>query len=128
MAFQCDYELLHYLVSLPFEVFTPSAISAAIEAWTWVIAEKPSMEIGIMSEILSAWSSTISNEKGIFSLSLKYVYCSSLISAIDIVILVTMTHSSIRLVTALQTRRSSIEVLAMPAAYSIHMSSFCKCF
>ncbi|KAK7467455.1 Phosphatidylinositol 4-kinase stt4 [Stygiomarasmius scandens] len=69
---KCDYELLHYLVSLPFEVFTPSAISAAIEAWTWVIAEKPSMEIGIMSEILSAWSSTISNEKGIFSLSLNY--------------------------------------------------------
>ncbi|THU88594.1 hypothetical protein K435DRAFT_821590 [Dendrothele bispora CBS 962.96] len=69
---KCDYELLHYLVSLPFEVFTPSAISAAIEAWTWVIAEKPGMEIGIMSEIVSAWSSTISHEKGIFSTSLNY--------------------------------------------------------
>ncbi|KAF5373565.1 hypothetical protein D9758_000828 [Tetrapyrgos nigripes] len=69
---KCDYELLHYLVSLPFEVFTPSAISAAIEVWTWVIAEKPTVEVGVMSEILSAWSSTISNEKGMFSTSLNY--------------------------------------------------------
>ncbi|ESK94184.1 phosphatidylinositol 4-kinase [Moniliophthora roreri MCA 2997] len=69
---QCDHELLHYLVSLPFEVSTPSAISAAIEVWTWVIAEKPTIEVAIMGEILSAWSDTIRLEKGAFSITQNY--------------------------------------------------------
>ncbi|EEB97468.1 hypothetical protein MPER_03210, partial [Moniliophthora perniciosa FA553] len=69
---QCDHELLHYLVSLPFEVSTPSAISAAIEVWTWVIAEKPTVEVAIMGEILSAWSDTIRLEKGAFSITQNY--------------------------------------------------------
>ncbi|KAJ8087995.1 phosphatidylinositol-4- kinase [Marasmius tenuissimus] len=69
---QCDYELLHYLVSLPFEVATPPSISAAIEVWTWVIAEKPAAEVAIMSEILSAWSNTISQEKGVFSDAMNF--------------------------------------------------------
>ncbi|KAL0581133.1 Phosphatidylinositol 4-kinase stt4 [Marasmius crinis-equi] len=64
---QCDYELLHYLVSLPFEVATPPSIAAAIEVWTWVIAEKPAAEIAIMGELLSAWSKSINSEKGAFS-------------------------------------------------------------
>ncbi|KAG7092795.1 hypothetical protein E1B28_009114 [Marasmius oreades] len=69
---QCDYELLHYLVSLPFEVSTPSSISAAIEVWTWVIAEKPTVEVAIMGEIVSAWSDTIRLEKGLFSPSINH--------------------------------------------------------
>ncbi|KAJ3753010.1 hypothetical protein EV360DRAFT_88184 [Lentinula raphanica] len=67
-----DHELLHYLVSIPFEVSTPSSISAAIEVWTWVIAEKPSIEVALMSELLAAWTDTIKNEKGIFSTSINY--------------------------------------------------------
>ncbi|KAJ3814722.1 hypothetical protein F5876DRAFT_72711 [Lentinula aff. lateritia] len=67
-----DHELLHYLVSIPFEVSTPPSISAAIEVWTWVIAEKPSIEVALMSELLSAWTDTIKNEKGIFSTNLNY--------------------------------------------------------
>ncbi len=30
---------MYYMVALPFEVFTPSAIAAGIETWTWVISE-----------------------------------------------------------------------------------------
>ncbi|KAF9067556.1 hypothetical protein BDP27DRAFT_1328569 [Rhodocollybia butyracea] len=67
-----DHELLHYLVSIPIEVSTPPSISAAIEVWTWVIAEKPSIEVALMSELLSAWTDTIKDEKGIFSTSLNY--------------------------------------------------------
>ncbi|KAJ4475685.1 hypothetical protein J3R30DRAFT_3735539 [Lentinula aciculospora] len=70
--YKSDHELLHYLVSIPFEVSTPSSISAAIEVWTWVIAEKPSIEVALMSELLSAWTDTIKNEKGIFSINLNY--------------------------------------------------------
>lgn len=69
---QCEHELLHYLVALPFGAASPAAVSAGIEAWTWVIAEKPNMEIALMGEILSAWSDTIKEEKGIFSRTLKY--------------------------------------------------------
>jgi phosphatidylinositol 4-kinase len=72
-SLQCDYELLHYLVALPFEVSTPSALSAGIEIWTWAIAEKPDIEVGLMGEVLAAWSDTIRQEKGIFSTSLKCV-------------------------------------------------------
>ncbi|KAK0463795.1 uncharacterized protein EV420DRAFT_1520089 [Desarmillaria tabescens] len=68
----CDYELLHYLVALPFAVATPAAISTGIEVWTWVIAENNDIEVALMSEVLSAWSSTIRQEKGIFSTSLNY--------------------------------------------------------
>lgn len=61
-------------MSLPFEVATPSAIAASIEVWTWVIAEKPDVEVGLMTELLSAWSDTIKEEKGIFSKTLKCAY------------------------------------------------------
>ncbi|KAJ6490589.1 hypothetical protein C8R47DRAFT_1122870 [Mycena vitilis] len=69
---KCNYELLHHLVALPFEVATPSSISTGIEIWTWVIAEKPDIEVGLMGEVLAAWSDTIRQEKGIFSTSLNY--------------------------------------------------------
>lgn len=72
---QNDYDLLHYLVSLPFGVATPSAIASGIDAWSWVIAEKAEIEVALMSEILSAWSDTIRLHQGIFSKSLKFAGC-----------------------------------------------------
>ncbi|KAF9475060.1 hypothetical protein BDN70DRAFT_996680 [Pholiota conissans] len=67
-----DYDLLHYLVSLPFGVATPSAIASGIDAWSWVIAEKAEIEVALMGEILSAWTDTIRLGQGIFSKSLNY--------------------------------------------------------
>jgi hypothetical protein len=92
MAFQCEHELLHHLVALPFNVSTPSAISAGIEVWTWVIAEKPDMEVALMGEVLSAWSDTIKQEKGIFSTSLKYVLLPRLSRSSSDGHAATMTH------------------------------------
>ncbi|KAH7923479.1 hypothetical protein BV22DRAFT_1036261 [Leucogyrophana mollusca] len=69
---KCEYTLLHYLVALPFEVFTPAAIAAGIEVWTWVIAEKPDMEVAFMCEMLSAWLGTVKDRKGVFSASSNY--------------------------------------------------------
>ncbi|KAI0075272.1 hypothetical protein K474DRAFT_1676500 [Panus rudis PR-1116 ss-1] len=68
---KCDYTLIHYLVSLPFESFTPSTISAGIEVWTWVIAEKPEYEVAFVSEITTAWINTIKHGRGMFSQSLS---------------------------------------------------------
>jgi phosphatidylinositol 4-kinase len=56
---------------LPFEVGTPAAIATSIDVWTWVIAEKPDIEVALMAEILSAWSDSIKHEKGIFSMASK---------------------------------------------------------
>ncbi|KAF8969865.1 hypothetical protein BDZ97DRAFT_1937223 [Flammula alnicola] len=67
-----DYDLLHYLVSLPFGVATPAAIASGVDAWSWVIAEKSDIEVALMGEILSAWSDTIRLHQGIFSKSLNY--------------------------------------------------------
>ncbi|KAH7889620.1 hypothetical protein F5I97DRAFT_1934490 [Phlebopus sp. FC_14] len=69
---KCEYELLHYLVALPFEAFTPAALAAGIEVWTWMIAEKPAIEVALMCELLSAWFGTVKDRKGVFSQSLNY--------------------------------------------------------
>ncbi|KAG1849308.1 hypothetical protein DFJ58DRAFT_795151 [Suillus subalutaceus] len=66
---KCDYTLVHFLVALPFEVFTPSAVAAGIETWTWVIAERPNMEVVIMCEVLTSWFGTVKERKGVFSAS-----------------------------------------------------------
>ena len=64
---------MYYMVALPFEVFTPSAIAAGIETWTWVISERPTFEIAMMAEINTAWMTSIRLARGIFSKTLKYV-------------------------------------------------------
>ncbi|KAH9981001.1 hypothetical protein BGW80DRAFT_1501409 [Lactifluus volemus] len=69
---KCDYTLLCYMVALPFEVFTPSAIAAGIETWTWVISERPAFEIAMMAEINTAWMTSIRLERGTFSKTLNY--------------------------------------------------------
>ncbi|GJJ07619.1 hypothetical protein Clacol_001823 [Clathrus columnatus] len=69
-----DDILLHYLVALPFEIFTPSSISSGIEAWTWVISERCDLEMAIMLEFNSAWMETIRLGKGMFSQSLDPCY------------------------------------------------------
>ncbi|KAG2135222.1 uncharacterized protein EDB93DRAFT_1242600 [Suillus bovinus] len=66
---KCDYTLVHFLVALPFEVFTPAAVAAGIETWTWVIAERPNMEVAIMCEVLTSWFGTVKERKGVFSAS-----------------------------------------------------------
>lgn len=70
---QVQHELLHYLVALPFEVFTPSSVTIGIEAWTWVVRENPRVEVALMLEFNAAWAGTIRHHRGIFSTSMKYV-------------------------------------------------------
>ncbi|KZT27321.1 atypical/PIKK/PI4K protein kinase [Neolentinus lepideus HHB14362 ss-1] len=67
-----DYDLLHYLIILPFEVFSPSAVSTGVEVWTWAIAECPSIEMALLTELNSAWVTTIRQGKGFFSKSVNY--------------------------------------------------------
>lgn len=48
-------------------------MASAVEAWTWLIAENPHVEVALMSEILGAWTDTISQQRGAFSPTLKCV-------------------------------------------------------
>ncbi|PFH54176.1 hypothetical protein AMATHDRAFT_52986 [Amanita thiersii Skay4041] len=68
----CDYDLLHRLVVLPFEVGTPTAVAAGIEVWIWLIADKPNIEIALLAEIVSGWTDSIVWERGLFSSSMNY--------------------------------------------------------
>ncbi|KAG8934422.1 phosphatidylinositol-4- kinase [Tulasnella sp. 417] len=72
LAKKCDYDLLHYLVIIPFEIFSPFSISLGIESWTWLIRERPDCEISLMLEINSAWAGTIKKHRGVFSKHLNY--------------------------------------------------------
>lgn len=71
-------ELVQELVTLPFVAFTPSSIAAGIEAWTWLIGERPDLEISLMTDISEAWAETIKLRKGLFSTSMKCVLLSCL--------------------------------------------------
>ena len=68
-----DHEMLHYLVALPFQIFSTAVISASIEIWTWVIGERPDLEIPILMEINASWASSIRHKVGLFSDSMEYV-------------------------------------------------------
>lgn len=68
---QCDHDLLHHLVAVPFESLTPASISTGTEAWTWLVRERPDLEISLMLEINAAWLSTIEQKKGMFSSALE---------------------------------------------------------
>ncbi|EFI28353.1 atypical/PIKK/PI4K protein kinase [Coprinopsis cinerea okayama7 len=67
-----DRELLHHLVLLPFTVSTPASIAAAVEVWTWLIAENPHIEVALMGELVAAWTDTIVHQRGIFGAMLDY--------------------------------------------------------
>ncbi|PWN49925.1 hypothetical protein IE53DRAFT_331217 [Violaceomyces palustris] len=65
-----DYELLHFVVSIPLLVFTPASVSTACSVWTWIIGERPEVETKIMVEISIGWGLTAKLRRGVFSPSL----------------------------------------------------------
>ncbi len=68
---QLDREVLHYLVALPMRSFTALGIAAAVDAWSWLVSERPDVEVALMSEVSDAWLWTIKARKGLFSDTLK---------------------------------------------------------
>ncbi len=64
---QLDQDILHYLVHLPIRAFTPLAIAAGADAWSWLIAQRPEVEVSLITEISSAWVWTIKAQRGLFS-------------------------------------------------------------
>ncbi|GMK56681.1 hypothetical protein CspeluHIS016_0305210 [Cutaneotrichosporon spelunceum] len=67
-----DADILHCLVELPMAEFTPLAIAAGVDAWTWLVRQRPEAEITLMGEISAGWLSTIREHKGLFSGAMNY--------------------------------------------------------
>ncbi|RMZ83002.1 hypothetical protein DV737_g1760, partial [Chaetothyriales sp. CBS 132003] len=59
--------IVHYLVAIPFELFTRDSINLAVSLWLGVIHENPRMEPRILTEVAQAWERTIDRKVGIFS-------------------------------------------------------------
>jgi phosphatidylinositol 4-kinase len=66
-----DSDIIHYLVALPMATFTPLAIAAGVDAWTWLLRQRPEAEIAVIGEISAGWLETIRAGKGLFSTSMK---------------------------------------------------------
>ncbi|KAK6909388.1 hypothetical protein I203_103405 [Kwoniella mangroviensis CBS 8507] len=67
-----DRDILHYLVELPMAAFTPLAIAAGVDAWTWLLRQRPEAEVAIIGAITGGWLQTIRQRKGLFSTSMNY--------------------------------------------------------
>jgi phosphatidylinositol 4-kinase len=59
--------IVHYLVSVPFIIFTNQSIKLGISLWLGVINENPRLESAVMAEIAQNWEMTVRNRIGAFS-------------------------------------------------------------
>lgn len=58
--------IAHYLVTLPFQIFTRESISIGVPLWLGVMHENPRMEPKLLAEITAAWDKTIQRGVGLF--------------------------------------------------------------
>lgn len=68
---QIERDILHCLVALPLRTFTALGIAAGVDAWTWLVAERPDVEVALLAEITDGWLWTIQAGRGLFSDSMK---------------------------------------------------------
>ena len=68
-----DNDILHHLVSIPIRAFSPRSVAAGADAWGWLVSERPSAEMALLTEVVSQWTWTIETRKGLFSTSMKWV-------------------------------------------------------
>ena len=70
----CSYVhplIIHYLVALPFRIFSKHSIRLGISLWLGVIHENPRTEPRILVEILEWWERTVKQRKGLFDPSFE---------------------------------------------------------
>ena len=69
---QIDHDLLHYIVSIPVQIFTAASVTSGLEAWSWIVDQRPALEYKIMTEIHVAVGWTMRRRIGLFSDTLQY--------------------------------------------------------
>jgi phosphatidylinositol 4-kinase A len=65
------FSIVHYLVGIPFQVFSKEFIKFGICLWLGVIHENPRTEPRILAEVAEAWEKTVKRKKGLFDSSFK---------------------------------------------------------
>ncbi|KAL7629182.1 phosphatidylinositol-4- kinase [Parahypoxylon ruwenzoriense] len=64
--------ITHYLVSIPFRIFTKESINFGVSLWLGVMNENPRMESRILTEIAQQWEAVIHKKLGLFSPTLMH--------------------------------------------------------
>ncbi|KAJ0361735.1 hypothetical protein COL154_006672 [Colletotrichum chrysophilum] len=62
----------HYLVSIPFAMFTKQSIKLGVSLWLGVINENPRLEPRLLTEIAQQWEGTIHKGLGLFNPSMSH--------------------------------------------------------
>ncbi|KAF7515655.1 hypothetical protein G7054_g14473 [Neopestalotiopsis clavispora] len=62
----------HYLVSIPFTMFTKESLKLGVSLWLGVMNENPRMEPRLLAEIAQQWEFTIQKRQGLFNPSLMH--------------------------------------------------------
>ncbi|KAK3989203.1 hypothetical protein QBC44DRAFT_90007 [Cladorrhinum sp. PSN332] len=65
-----ECSIAHYLVSIPFAMFSTQSIKLGISLWLGVMNENPRMEPRILAEIVQQWELTVQKRLGLFSPSI----------------------------------------------------------
>jgi phosphatidylinositol 4-kinase A len=61
----------HYLVSIPFAMFTKQSMKLGVSLWLGVMNENPKMEPRLLMEIAQQWEFTIQKKLGLFSTAIR---------------------------------------------------------
>ncbi|TDZ22058.1 Phosphatidylinositol 4-kinase STT4 [Colletotrichum orbiculare MAFF 240422] len=62
----------HYLVSIPFAMFTKQSIKLGVSLWLGVMNENPRLEPRLLTEIAQQWEMTIQKGQGLFSHAMQH--------------------------------------------------------
>ena len=62
----------HYLVSIPFAMFTKQSIKLGVSLWLGVMNENPRLEPRLLTEIAQQWEFTIQRRYGLFSTAITH--------------------------------------------------------
>ncbi|KAJ5193019.1 hypothetical protein N7449_009161 [Penicillium cf. viridicatum] len=65
--------VVHYLVALPFQIFTKETVKLGVSLWLGVIHENPNTEPRILCEVIEAWERSIKRRKGLFDPTFEYL-------------------------------------------------------
>lgn len=63
--------IIHFLVGIPFRLFTKESIKLGVSLWLGVIHENPRTEPRILAEVAEAWERTIRRKRGMFDPSFE---------------------------------------------------------
>ncbi|OJJ05363.1 hypothetical protein ASPVEDRAFT_55269 [Aspergillus versicolor CBS 583.65] len=65
--------IAHYLVSLPFQIFSQESISIGISLWLGAIHENPRLEPTLLFAVVQEWEKTVLRRQGLFNPSFNHV-------------------------------------------------------